>query len=161
MRRKIWLALGLGAAAWAVLLGVLAQPATAGEADMYCATSTTSTGAIIWTPCGPAGGGSITTTPPKITAYGILSVSTSSVALSTLTTSPNSAAWSTTYPNGYVAIRNSILSAGVVYVCWLGGTCSAAVGDPIAVGQSATRNVGNGVSPTVFAASTASITGWE
>lgn len=116
--------------------------------------------AVIVDPSGNPGG-PITTTPPKLTAYGILSVSTSSVALSTLTPSPNSPAWSTTYPNNYVSIRNSILSAGVVYVCWLGGTCSATVGDPIAIGQSATRNVGNTVSPTLFTASTATVTGAE
>ncbi len=110
---------------------------------------------------GGAGAAPTPTIPPKLTAYGILSVTASSVALSTLTVSPNSPAWPTTYPNNYVSIRNSILSAGVVYVCWLGGTCSATVGDPVAVGQSATRNVGNTVSPTLFAASTATVTGAE
>lgn len=103
----------------------------------------------------------VITGPPKLTAYGTLSVTASSVALSTLTVGPNSPAWSTTYPSNYVSIRNSINSAGVVYVCWLGGTCSASVGDVLAVGQSATRNVGNTVSPTVFAASTATVIGSE
>lgn len=92
----------------------------------------------------------IVTGPPKLTAYGTLSVTNSSVALSTLTPGPNSPAWTAAYPSNYVAINNSIGSAGALYVCWLGGTCSASVGSPIAVGETRFRNVASGTAVTVF-----------
>jgi hypothetical protein len=112
--------------------------------------------------CGPGAGSSpVATVPPKITAYGTIASVTSSAALSTLTKGPNSPNWSTNYPSKYVAIRNSVGSSDTLYVCWFGGTCSASVGEPIAQGESAFRNVGNGVDPTLFSTGGATVIGEE
>lgn len=97
------------------------------------------------------------TIPPRLTAYGTLAVTSSSVALSTLTVGPNSPAWSTTYPSGYVSIRNSVASTGTVYFCPLGGTCSASVGEPIAQGETIFRNVANTTAITLFSTAGATV----
>lgn len=104
-----------------------------------------------------SGGTPVVTGPPKLTAYGTLAVTTSSVALSTLTVGPNSPAWSTTYPSSYVSIRNSVASAGIVYFCPLGGTCSASVGEPIAQGETIFRNVASGTAITLFSTTGATV----
>lgn len=80
--------------------------------------------------------------PAVIAGFGTLAVSTSSILLSTATVGPNS----TTFPGGnlpnrQIIVRNSTSSAGVLYVCPLGGTCSAAVGIPLAIGETKTLNV--------------------
>ena len=80
--------------------------------------------------------------PAAIAGFGTLAVSTSSILLSTATVGPNS----TTFPGGnlpnrQIVIRNSSASAGLLYVCPLGGTCSATVGIPLAIGETKTFNV--------------------
>lgn len=72
--------------------------------------------------------------PPQISGYGTLAVTNSSVLASTMTTGPNSPAWPS--QPGQVFVVNSAGSTGTVFVCPLGGTCSASVGVPVAVGAS-------------------------
>jgi hypothetical protein len=66
--------------------------------------------------------------------FGKLAVTNASTLVSTLTTGPNSAAWPTT--PGIVDIANDGTSADTVWVCPLGGTCSAANGIPVPIGGS-------------------------
>ena len=80
--------------------------------------------------------------PATLAGFGTLAVSTSSILLSTATVGPNS----TTFPGGnlpgrQIIVRNSTASAGVLYICPLGGTCSATVGIPLAIGETKTFNV--------------------
>lgn len=78
-------------------------------------------------------------TPAPISGFGTLSVLVASLATSTLTLGPNSAAYPTgTPPNRYFTIRNSPKSADTLYVCPLGGTCTSSVGIPLGVGESKT-----------------------
>ena len=96
--------------------------------------------------------------PPATAGYGTLSVSTSSIAVSTLTAGPNSASYPTgLLPSRFLSVRNSIGSAGFLYVCLYGGTCTASVGIPLAVGESKTWTLNSPTSPTVIAASTATL----
>ena len=97
--------------------------------------------------------------PPVTAGYGTLSVSTSSIAVSTLTAGPNSPSYPTglLLPSRFLSVRNSIGSAGVLYVCLYGGTCTAAVGTPLAIGESKTWTLNGTTSPTVIAASTATL----
>lgn len=76
----------------------------------------------------------VTSVPWYITGFGTLSVSNSSVLLSTMTAGPNSGVWPIAPQMMYVT--NSPGSSGTLYVCPLGGTCSASVGIPLAVGSS-------------------------
>jgi hypothetical protein len=69
----------------------------------------------------PVGG----TSPIK--GFGTLAVSSSSVLVSTLTAGPNSSAWPTA--PGMVNFINA--GSSVIYLCPLGGTCSATVGIPM------------------------------
>lgn len=101
--------------------------------------------------------------PPPLNGYGTLSVSTSSVAISTLTKGPSSLNYPTgALPSSYITIRNSVSSASILYVCWFGGTCTSSVGEPIAIGETAVRNLGGStVSPTVISGGTSTlIAGW-
>lgn len=96
-------------------------------------------------------------TPAPISGYGTLSVATTSLALSTLTTGPNSTAFPTaTLPNAYLEVRNSAASNSSLSVCPMGGTCTAAIGIPLAPGESKTWLIPSvAVSPTVISGSTA------
>lgn len=69
--------------------------------------------------------------PSAIQGFGTLSVGSASVLVSTLTTGPNSAAWPT--KPGMVSFINE--GSSVIYLCPLGGTCSATVGIPMAAGS--------------------------
>lgn len=93
--------------------------------------------------------------------YGQLSVSNSSINVSTVTTSPNSAAWAMPL-FGNLVIYNMSSSAGAVYICPKGGTCSSSVGLEVKPGGSATFALGGATtSPTIIAASTATVfVGW-
>ena len=70
--------------------------------------------------------------PQQIKGFGTLSVSTSSVSLSTLTPGPGSPAWP--FGPNLIYIINATGSAGTLFVCPLGGTCSSSVGIPLAAG---------------------------
>jgi hypothetical protein len=99
-------------------------------------------------------------TPAPVTGYATLSVLAASLALSGATVGPNSPAFPTgALPQQFLEIKNSPGSASTLYVCPLGGTCTAAVGIPLAVGESKSWmiNTPNGTltSPTVISASTA------
>lgn len=95
------------------------------------------------------------TVPPRISGYGTLSVSNSSVLLSTMTVGPNSKVWP---PNQIpmIFVSNASDSAGIAYVCPLGGTCSSTVGIPIPTGG-AYGFAGASSSMTVIAASSATV----
>lgn len=67
---------------------------------------------------------------PPISGFGTLAVTSASALVSTLTVGPNSAVWPTS--PGFMEFRNT--GASVIYLCPLGGTCSATVGIPIAAG---------------------------
>jgi hypothetical protein len=96
-----------------------------------------------------------TAMPTATNGFGTLSVSTSSVALSTLTVGPNSLAWHMPL-NGTLYVSNSINSAGNLYVCPFGGACTAAAGIPLSPGQAYGFNLGGtNTSPTVIADTTA------
>lgn len=94
--------------------------------------------------------------PPTLNGYGVLAVVAASVAISTVTPGTNSAPFPTGgLPGRTLNVKNAIGSAGVLYVCPLGGTCSAAVGIPLAQGESQTWAVSSALSVTVIAATTA------
>ncbi len=99
--------------------------------------------------------------PPGLSGFGTLSATNSSTALSTLTVGPNSKAWAMPFA-GVLNLLNASTSAGLLYLCPFGGTCSATVGIPLIVGQSISGiNLGGStVSPTVFAVSTATVVAW-
>lgn len=100
----------------------------------------------------------ITVAPPPLNGYGTLAVTAASTLLSTLTPGPNAPVYPATgFPNGTVTIKNSPASAGNVWICPFGGTASAAVGIPIAVGGSESYTIPNAAVVTVFATSTATI----
>lgn len=97
---------------------------------------------------------------PTITnGYGTLSVSTSSVAVSTVTTSPNSGAWVMPL-NGNLVIQNN--GGSNVYVCLLGGTCTASNGWKVPPNAVITFNIGGyTTSPTIISDSSATVNvGW-
>jgi hypothetical protein len=104
--------------------------------------------------------------PAALSGYGTLSVLAAYIPLSGATLGPNSAAFPTgNLPNRYMEVRNAAASASTLYVCPLGGTCSSAVGIPLAVGESKTWMIpvsnGQFVSPTVISVSTATaIVSW-
>jgi hypothetical protein len=94
-----------------------------------------------------------TATVPQVKGFGSLSATNSSVALSTLTTGPNSAGWPTS--PGMVFVSNSSASAGLIYVCPLAGSCNT-TGIQIAPGG-AYGFYQPSTSMTVIAASTATV----
>lgn len=96
----------------------------------------------------------VTVTSPPIQGYGTLAATNTSALLSTLTASAGSAAWPV-HP-GTVNVQNAASSAGILYVCPLGGVCSASVGIPVAAGASY-RVYQPATAMTVIAASTATI----
>lgn len=89
-----------------------------------------------------------------VSGFGTLSATNASALLSTLTAGPNSAVWPT-LPSVVVVI-NSSASAGVAYVCPLGGACTVATGIPLAAGARY-RFYGPSTAMSVIAASTASV----
>lgn len=95
--------------------------------------------------------------PPQLNGFGTLAVTAASTLLSTLTKGPNSPNYPTIFPNGTITIKSSPVSSGNVWICPLGGTCSASVGIPIAVGGVESYTVTDATVPTVFATSTATI----
>lgn len=113
---------------------------------------------------GPAWAQAPTIVSPAATSgFGTVSVSTSSIALSTVTLGPSSAAFPVGgLPNQQIAVSNSPASAGIAYLCPLGGTCTTANGLPLAVGERRTLYLkaaasGQLTSPTVIAVSTATV----
>lgn len=78
--------------------------------------------------------GGITTTPPAVLGFGTLAVTNSSALASTMTAGPNSAVWPTV--PGMLYVLNDAASNGTLYVCPLGGTCSATVGLELTPGRS-------------------------
>src|SRR4051812_35291166 len=70
----------------------------------------------------------------QLTGFGTIAATTASVLVSTMTLGPQSNAW----PNApqTVYVMNAAASAGLLYVCPLGGTCSATTGIPIGPGAS-------------------------
>jgi hypothetical protein len=78
------------------------------------------------------GGGA--TTPPAILGFGTLAVVNASALASTATAGPNSAVWPTA--PGMLYVLNDAASNGNLYVCPLGGTCSATVGLELTPGRS-------------------------
>jgi hypothetical protein len=105
--------------------------------------------------------------PAALSGYGVLSVLLVSLAISGATVGPNSPAFPTGgLPNKYITIKNAIGSSNPLFVCPLGGTCTVAVGIPLALGESqswmlTTTLNGQLVSPTVISAGTATaIVSW-
>jgi hypothetical protein len=115
---------------------------------------TTGAGVSVNCLAGCSGSGGAVSTVPPIHGFGTLSATAASAALSGLTPGPNSAVWPTSPAQMFVI--NSPGSAGIVYVCPLGGTCSATVGIPLSVGQSYALYQPS-TSMTVFAVSTATV----
>lgn len=108
--------------------------------------------------CAPQGLGGVPvpSIPPKLTAQGSLTVSSSSVALSTLLVATNSAAWSTTLPNSYITVRNDVSSTATLYFCPFGGTCAtsgANKGVEVAIGEAIPYNLASPANPTLVCGS--------
>ena len=98
--------------------------------------------------------------PTSVGGFGVLSVSTSSLAISSCTAGPGSDSYPTgkPLPNGSVTLWNSIDSANNVNVAPLGGTAVAATCVPIAPGQAWTFSVGDSTtSPTVISSGSATL----
>lgn len=83
---------------------------------------------------GTAGITPLITSPPGVTGFGTLAVTNSSALASTMTAGPNSAVWPTV--PGMLYVLNDAASNGSLYVCPLGGTCSATVGLELVPGRS-------------------------
>ena len=77
--------------------------------------------------------GNAQTPQTAVGGFGTIAATTASALVSSMTLGVNSPAWNA---NGLqrVYIMNIAGSAGILYVCPLGGTCSATVGIPIQVG---------------------------
>lgn len=101
--------------------------------------------------CGSAG---TTGVPPPVTGFGTLSATGTFALASTLTLGPSSAGWPAA--PGMVYVVNAPASAGTVFVCPLGGTCTTANGIPIAAG-SAYGLFRPSTAMTLVAASTATV----
>jgi hypothetical protein len=93
---------------------------------------------------------------------GTLAVSTSSVAISSLTLVPGSGSFAMPPPNGgKITIKNHGDSAGNVRICWFGGTCTTSVGKILEPGASSSVRLTGSTSPSVIgdaAGNTISIT---
>jgi len=96
--------------------------------------------------------GTVTVAPPGIVGFGTLAVTAASTLGSTLTLGPNSGSWSAT--PGLLVVLNDVNSAGNLYVCPIGGTCTAANGLELTPGRSWTFYAPS-TSLTVIAATTA------
>jgi hypothetical protein len=96
--------------------------------------------------------GIVTVAPPGIVGFGTLAATAASTLASTLTLGPNSGAWSAT--PGLLVVLNDAGSAGNLYVCPIGGTCTAANGLELTPGRSWTFYAPS-TSLTVIADSTA------
>lgn len=95
--------------------------------------------------------------PTPITGYGTLAVVVTSIPVSGVTVGPSSPAFITAgQAIQVISVRNSVGSANTLYVCLFGGTCTAAVGIPLAVGESKSWNLNGAVTPpTVISGGTA------
>lgn len=76
------------------------------------------------------------TVPPAVLGFGTLSVTNANTLASTMTTGPSSQAWPTTSNTGMVFVLNDSASAGNLYVCPFGGTCTTANGLELIPGRS-------------------------
>jgi hypothetical protein len=94
----------------------------------------------------------VTVAPPGLVGFGTLSVTAASTLASTLALGPNSGLWSTT--PGLMVVLNDVNSAGNLYVCPIGGTCTAANGLELTPGRSWSFYA-PATTMTVIAASTA------
>lgn len=97
-------------------------------------------------------GGTVIVTNPGIVGFGTLAVTNASALASTMTLGVNSGTWSTT--PAIVDVTNDPASAGILYVCPKGGTCTSANSIAVQVGQSF-RFSGPATTMTFIAASTA------
>ena len=93
---------------------------------------------IVW---GGAAIAQTSTVPAPLAGFGTLTVVNASALLSTLTVGPTDGTLPRlpVFPPSQmqmIYVINSPSSAGILYLCPLGGTCSATVGIPIAVGSS-------------------------
>jgi hypothetical protein len=100
--------------------------------------------------------------PYTIRGQGVATATTSSAAITaTLTLTANSAPFPTRLMDGGpIAIMPQGNASTGVYVCWQGGTCSAAVGEYLSPGQSRTVTLGTNMStspPTIIATASAAI----
>jgi hypothetical protein len=90
----------------------------------------------------------------QMTGFGTIAATTASVQVSTMTLGPQSNTWPPSPKTVYV--MNAAGSAGLLYVCPLGGTCSATTGIPISPGA-AYGFAGPASTMTLVAASTATV----
>lgn len=100
--------------------------------------------------------------PPALRGQGVLTASTSSAAVNAgLSLAPNSGAFPTGALGGTIEIKVQFTSTTGVYVCWQGSTCTAAVGEYIAPGESDTKFLPNqnmtSHPPTVIATAAAAV----
>lgn len=88
----------------------------------------------------PTTPGLVSIVPPALRGQGVFTASTSSAAVNSgLSLAPNSGAFPTGTLGGTIEIKVQFTSTMGVYVCWQGGTCTAAVGEYIAPGESDTK----------------------
>ncbi len=145
--------------AWAQ--GQTAQPVTPGYmTTVGCPSSALTPCFVPYNPANPLPvsgtstvSGTVAAGPAAIVGYGVLALTAASTAMSTLTLSPNSGAWTAT---GTVFIKNRSASAGNAYVCPMGGACTSAVGIELVPGQ-AYGFTKPASAMTVIAASTATV----
>ena len=77
--------------------------------------------------------------PYPLRGQGVATASTSSATIiATLALTANSKAFPTNLLEGTLTIQPQTNAATGVYVCWQGGTCTAAIGEYLAPGQSHT-----------------------
>ena len=92
--------------------------------------------------------------PTSVGGFGVLSVSTSSLAISSCTAGPSSGSYPAVLPSGVVTVWNSADSANNLYVAPLGGTASAATCIPLMPGQFQMFSLPSGVVPAVISGGT-------
>jgi hypothetical protein len=71
----------------------------------------------------------------------IIPASTSTAINASISKTANSGPFPTGWLQGALTIKNESTSTNVAYICWQGGTCSAAIGEPLAVGEGVTESL--------------------
>ena len=99
------------------------------------------------------------TAPALSHGSGVLSLTTSSVAVTTLTLAPNSPALLFPLPSATISFQAISTNAGSAWLCPLGGTCSASNAVEIPPGATVSISVSpnSATAPTLVATSTATV----
>lgn len=91
---------------------------------------------------GSSGGFESVILPAPLRGQGVFTASTSSTAVNAaLSLAPRSGAFPTGALGGTITIKPKYTATVGISVCWQGGTCTVAVGEYLAPGESSTQNL--------------------